>query len=82
VLPYLSALENAWYLKALYKYPAFYCMALEHWSQPKFTAWYKERNNETFAEGATYIQQGGHHVGQWPAFKLQHVFGIYVFNDE
>jgi len=28
-------------------------------------AWYKEWNYETFAEGATYIQLGGHHVGHW-----------------
>ena len=31
--------------------------------QRKFAASYKEWNNETFAEGATYIRQGGHHVG-------------------
>jgi len=31
--------------------------------QPNFAVWYKECNYETFAEGATYIQKGGHHVG-------------------
>ena len=34
--------------------------------QPNFMAWYKEWNNGTFAERATYIQLGGHHVGHWP----------------
>jgi len=29
-------------------------------------AWYKEWNYGTFAEGATDIQLGGHHVGHWP----------------
>jgi len=29
------------------------------------TAWYKELNYGTVAEGATYIRQGGHHVGHW-----------------
>jgi len=32
--------------------------------QPMFAAW----NYGTFAEGATYIRQGGHHVGHWPKF--------------
>ena len=36
--------------------------------QPNFVASYKERNYGTFAEGATYIRQGGHHTGQWPTF--------------
>jgi len=34
--------------------------------QPKFAAWYKACNYGTFAEGATYIRQGGHHVGHQP----------------
>jgi len=34
--------------------------------QPNFAAWYKEWNYETFAEGATYIRQGGHHTGHRP----------------
>ena len=34
--------------------------------QPNFAAWYKEWNYRTFAEGATYIRQGGHHVGHRP----------------
>jgi len=32
--------------------------------QPNFAAWYKEWNYGTFAEGATYIGLGSHHVGQ------------------
>ena len=36
--------------------------------QPNFEAWYKEWNYETFAEGATYIRLGGHHVGHRPTF--------------
>jgi len=31
--------------------------------QPNFAACYKEWNYGTFAEGATYIRLGGHHVG-------------------
>ena len=44
------------------------CTALEHWRQPKFAAWYKEWNYGTFAEGATYMRQGGHHVWHRPTF--------------
>jgi len=44
------------------------CMALEHWHQQKFAAWYKEWNYGTFAEGAIYIRQGGCHVGHRPTF--------------
>jgi len=36
--------------------------------QPNFSAPYKKWNYGTFAEGATYIRQGGHHVGHRPAF--------------
>ena len=36
--------------------------------QPDFAAWYKEWNYGTFAEGATYIWLGGHHVGHRPTF--------------
>jgi len=36
--------------------------------QPNFVVCYKEWNYGTFAEGGTYIQLGGHHVGQWPTF--------------
>jgi len=36
--------------------------------QPNFAACYKEWNYRTFAEGATYIRLGGHHVGHWPTF--------------
>ena len=34
--------------------------------QPNFAAWYKKWNYGTFAEGATYIRLGGHHVGHRP----------------
>jgi len=44
------------------------CMALQQRGQPNFTAWYKEWNCGTFAEGATYIRLGGHHVWHWPTF--------------
>jgi len=37
-------------------------------SQPNFAAWYKEWNYRTFAEGATYIRLGGHHIGHRPTF--------------
>jgi len=33
-------------------------------------AWYKEWNYRTFAEGATYIRQGGHHVRHRPTFLV------------
>jgi len=36
--------------------------------QPNFAAWCKEWNYGTFAEGATYIRLGGHHVGHRPTF--------------
>ena len=35
---------------------------------PNFAVWYKEWNYGTFADGATYIQLGGHHVGHRPTF--------------
>jgi len=35
---------------------------------PKFGAWDKEWNYGTFAEGATYIRQGGHYVWHRPTF--------------
>ena len=34
--------------------------------EPNFAAWYKEWDYGTFAEGATYIRPGGHHVGHRP----------------
>jgi len=37
-------------------------------SQPIFVAMYKEWNYGTFADGATYIRLGGHHVGHRPIF--------------
>jgi len=36
--------------------------------QPNFVAWYKEWNCGIFAEVATYIRLGGHHVGHGPTF--------------
>ena len=36
--------------------------------QPNFAAWYREWNYGTFAEGATYIRLGGHHVRHRPTF--------------
>jgi len=36
--------------------------------QPNFAVWYKEWNYGTFAEVATYIHLGGHHVGHQPTF--------------
>jgi len=33
-------------------------------------SWYKEWNYGTFANGATYIRLGGHHVGHRPTFWL------------
>jgi len=36
--------------------------------QPNFGAWYKEWNYRTFAEAATYIWLGSHHVGHRPTF--------------
>ena len=36
--------------------------------QPNFAVWYKQWNYRTFAEGATYIRLGGHHVGHRPTF--------------
>ena len=37
--------------------------------QPNFAAWYKEWNYGTFVEGATYIRQGGHHIGHRPTYN-------------
>jgi len=48
-----------------------YCMALEHWHQPKFAAWYKQWNYGTFPEGTTYIRKDGHHVGHRPTFQFR-----------
>jgi len=36
--------------------------------QPNFAASYKEWNYGTFTDGATYIRQGGHHIGHRPTF--------------
>jgi len=42
--------------------------------QPNFAALYKEWNYQTFAEGATYIWQGGHHVGHRPHILVSEMF--------
>ena len=34
--------------------------------QPNFVAWYKKWNYGTFADCATYIRLGGHHIGNQP----------------
>jgi len=39
-------------------------------ARPNFAAWYKEWNYRTFADSATYIRQGGHHVGHQPTFLV------------
>jgi len=47
------------------------CVTARHSSsgrQPRFTALCSEWNYGTFAEGATYIRQGGHHVGHRSTF--------------
>jgi len=51
----------------------FYVGSITTWysssgHQRKFVASYKECNYGTFAEGATYIRLGGHHVGHRPTF--------------
>jgi len=46
--------------------------------QPKFAAWYKEWNYTTFAQGATYIGLGGHHV--WQQVSQPAVSCIRTFN--
>ena len=37
---------------------------------PNFAAWYTEQNYGTFADGATRIRLGGHHVGHAPTFQF------------
>ena len=54
------------------------------WHQPNFGAWYKQWNYRTFAEGATYIRQGGHHVGHWPTFLVLlflFILGDYILRE-
>jgi len=50
--------------------PFCYMAALLHGTRAAkvFGVVYKEWNFGTFAEGATYIRQGGHHVGHRPTF--------------
>ena len=51
-----------------------YCTALQQRTSANFAAWYKEWNYGTFAEGATYIRLGGHHIGHRPTFQFY--FGL------
>jgi len=48
----------------------FGSVTVRQWNErePNFTARYKEWNYGTFAVGATYVRQGGHHVGHRPTF--------------
>jgi len=39
--------------------------------QPNFATWYKEWNYGTFAEGATYIRLGDHHVRHRPTLLFR-----------
>ena len=41
--------------------------------QPSFVGWYTEWNYGTFAEGATYIRLGSHHVWYLPTFHARSV---------
>jgi len=38
--------------------------------EPIFAAWYKEWNYRTFAEGASHIRLGSHHVGHRPTIHI------------
>jgi len=44
--------------------------------QLNFAAWYKEWNYGTFAEVATYIRLGGHHVGHRPTYCFKVPYGM------
>jgi len=51
----------------------FYIGSITAWQsssgrQPNFAAWYKGWNYGTFADGATYIWLGVHHIGHRPTF--------------
>ena len=46
----------------------------QHWSsgrQPNFAHW---------TEGATYIRQGGHHIGHWPTFLVVYVCMYFLYD--
>jgi len=45
-----------------------YCTALRQRASADLWASYREWNYGTFAKDATYIRQGGHHVGHRPTF--------------
>jgi len=38
-----------------------YCTAFQYWASSKLRRW---------TEGATYIRQGGHHIGHWPTILV------------
>ena len=48
--------------------------------QPNFVARYREWNYGTFADGATYIRQGGHHVGIGPHSSFIFIFNLHSLN--
>jgi len=41
-----------------------YCTALDQWASARL----RRGTYGTFADGATYVRLGGHHVGHWPTF--------------
>ena len=49
-------------------YWKYYWMALEQWASAKLCGVVRGMELGTLAEGATYIRQGGHHVGHRPTF--------------
>jgi len=42
--------------------------------------WYKQLNYGTLADGATYIQLGGHHVGHRPIFLVNFTTTLHYYN--
>ena len=43
-----------------------YCTAFQYWTSTKLCG--VNQTLRCWTEGATYIRQGGHHVGHWPTF--------------
>jgi len=73
VYTFLGALAQRNFVSCRIHFALFKSCVLLYWHlssgrQPNFVAWYKEWNYGTFADGATYIRLGGHHVGHRPAF--------------
>ena len=50
-----------------------YCTALQQRASAKLCSVVQGMELRTFAEGATYIRLGSHHVGHWPTF----LFNVY-----